>query len=181
MKKLLILVAVILGVGTVSAQKFARINSQEIVFSMPEISEIEKNLQALEKDWKEQLEQIMVEFNNKQLEFEKSQATLSASMKQMKQKELQDLQQRFYENQQMADQELNKKKQELLEPVFNKVQEAINKVGKAGGYICVFDATSGLVYVDEAQVTDIAPLVRKELGIAEAAATPAKTGTPAKK
>jgi outer membrane protein len=179
MKKLLILVAVILGVSTVSAQKFARINSNDIVMAMPEVTEIEKNLQTLAKDWQEQLEQIQVEFNNKALEFEKSQATLSASMKQMKQKELQDLQQRFAENQQMAQQEMDKKQQELFEPVHKKVQDAIDKVAKAGGYIAVFNTmVPSFVYIDEAQVVDIAPLVRKELGLA---ATPATPATPNKK
>lgn len=168
MKKLLILVAAILGVSTVSAQKFARIDSQEIVMALPEVAEVEKNLEALVKDWREQLEQIQVEFNNKLADFEKNQATMSTSIKQMKQRELQDLQQRIAENQQIAQQEIEKKQAELLEPLHNKVQNAINKVAKAGGYIAVLNtAIPSFVYIDEAQVADIAPLVRKELGIAE--------------
>ena len=177
MKKLLgltLLAVAVFGISTASAQKFARINSQEVVLAMPELTEIQKNLEALEKDWAEQLEQIQVEFNNKLADFEKNQATMAASIKQMKQQELQQLQQRFGEIQQLAQQDMQKKQAELFEPVHKKAQEAINKIAKAAGYLAVFESAT-LVYFDEAQLVDIAPLVKKELGIVEKpAAAPAK-------
>ena len=170
MKKLFILIAAILGVCTVSAQKFARINMQDVVTAMPEFAEAEKNLEAFGKDLQEQMEQIQVEFNNKLADFQKNQATMAASIKQMKQQELEQLQQRFAEFQQIAQQDFQKKQQELLEPLQEKAQNAINKVAKANGYIAVIDTSvPSFAYVDEAQVVDIAPLVKKELGIAVAA------------
>lgn len=176
MKKLFIVLGVILGISTVSAQKFARINVQEIVMAMPEFDEAQKNLEAFGKDLNEQMEQIQVEFNNKLADFQKNQATMAASVKQMRQQELEQLQQRFSEFQQIAQQDFQKKQAELIEPVQKKAQEAVNKVAKANGYIVVFDiSVPSLAYIDEAQTTDIAPLVKKELGIVAApAATPAK-------
>ena len=171
MKKLLILVAVILGVSTVSAQKFARINSQDIVVAMPEFNEAQKNLELFGKDLQEQMEQIQVEFNNKLADFQKNQATMAASIKQMKQQELEQLQQRFAEFQQIAQQDFQKKEGELLEPVQQKAQEAVNKIAKANGYLAVYNTSiPSLAYFDEAQLVDIAPLVKKELGITEAPA-----------
>ena len=176
MKKLLILIAVILGVSTVSAQKFARINLQDVVVAMPEFEEAQKNLEAFGKDLQEQMEQIQVEFNNKLADFQKNQATMAASIKQMKQQELEQLQQRFGEFQQIAQQDFQKKEAELIEPVQKKAQDAVNKIAKANGYIAVFNTSvPSLAYFDEAQLSDIAPLVKKELGIAEApAVAPAK-------
>lgn len=172
MKKLFIVLGVILGVSTVSAQKFARVNLQEVVVAMPEFEQAQKNLEAFGKDLQEQMEQIQVEFNNKYADFEKNQATMAASVKQMKQQELQQLQQRFSEFQQIAQQDFQKKEAELLEPVQKKAQEAVNKVAKAGGYIAVFNtAVPSLAYIDEAQTVDIAPLVKKELGIVAKPAT----------
>ena len=171
MKKLLgltLLAVAAFGISTASAQKFARINSQEVVFAMPELNEIQKNLEALEKDWAEQLEQIQVEFNNKMADYEKNQATMAATIKQMKQQELQQLQQRFAEFQQFAQQDFQKKEAELLEPVQQKAQDAINKIAKANGFIVVFNtAVPSLIYFDESHLVDIAPLVKKELGIVE--------------
>ena len=175
MKKLLgltLLAVAMLGINTVSAQKFARINLQEIVMAMPKTAEAETNLNALQKDWVEQLEQIQVEINNKYADYQKNQATMTAANKQVREKELVDLQQRLQEVQQLAQQELQKKEHELMEPIQKEAQDAINKVAKANNYIAVFNtAIPSLIYVDESQLVDIAPLVKKELGIVE---TPAK-------
>ena len=168
MKKLFILAAAILAIGTASAQKFARINMQEVVMAMPEFEEAQKNLESFYKDLNEQMEQIQVEFNNKYADFEKNQATMAASVKQIKQQELQQLQQRFAEFQQFAQQDFQKKEAELLEPVQQKAQDAINKIAKANGFIVVFNtAVPSLIYFDESHLVDIAPLVKKELGIVE--------------
>ena len=176
MKKLLgltLLAVAMFGISTASAQKMARINLQEVVIAMPEFEEAQKNLELFGRDLQEQMEQIQVEFNNKMADYEKNQATMAASIKQMKQQELQQLQQRYAEFQQIAQQDFQKKEAELLEPVQKKAQEAINKIAKANGYIAVFNtAVPSLVYFDEAQLTDIAALVKKELGIT--ATTPAK-------
>ena len=109
MKKLFILIAAILGVCTVSAQKFARINLQEIIVAMPEFSAALKNLEAFGKDLQEQMEQIQVEFNNKLADFQKNQENMAASVKQIKQQELEQLQQRYAEFQQIAQQEIRKR------------------------------------------------------------------------
>ncbi len=173
---LTLLAVAMLGVSTASAQKFARINLQEIVIAMPEFEEAQKNLETFGKDLQEQMEQIQVEFNNKLADFQKNQATMAASIKQMKQQELEQLQQRFAEFQQIAQQDFQKKEAELLEPVQKKAQDAVNKISKANGYIAVFNTSvPSLAYFDEAQLTDIAALVKKELGIVEKpAAAPAK-------
>ena len=179
MKKLLgltLLAVAMFGISTASAQKMARINLQEVVIAMPEFEEAQKNLELFGRDLQEQMEQIQVEFNNKMADYEKNQATMAASIKQMKQQELQQLQQRYAEFQQIAQQDFQKKEAELLEPVQKKAQEAINKIAKANGYIAVFNtAVPSLVYFDEAQLVDIAALVKKELGIVDQpAAAPAK-------
>ena len=179
MKKLVgltLLAVAMFGISTVSAQKFARINLQEVVVAMPEFNEAQKNLEAFGKDLQEQMEQIQVEFNNKLADFQKNQATMAASIKQMKQQELEQLQQRYAEFQQIAQQDFQKKEAELLEPIQKKAQDAVNKIAKANGYIAVYNTSvPSLAYFDEAQLTDIAPLVKKELGIVESpAAAPAK-------
>ena len=163
---LTLLAVAMLGVSTASAQKFARINLQEIVIAMPEFEEAQKNLETFGKDLQEQMEQIQVEFNNKLADFQKNQATMAASIKQMKQQELEQLQQRYGEFQQIAQQDFQKKQQELAAPIQEKLTAAIAKVAKAGGFTAVFDTSiPTLAYIDEAQTTDLTPSVKKELGI----------------
>ena len=64
------------------AQKFGRINSQEIVTSMNEFKEAQTQIQAYAKDLDAQLETIGVEFNTKLQEFQQSADTLGDAMRQ---------------------------------------------------------------------------------------------------
>ena len=162
--KLTLVLAMVFSSSAVFAQKLARVNTQEIFAQMPETKEMQTNLDAFGKELQEQLEQIQVEFNNRYAEFEKNQATMNPTVKQMKQAELNGLQQRYAEFQQIAQQDFQKKQQELATPIQEKLDAAIAKVAKAAGYSAVFD-TMAFVYYDEAQVVDINGAVKKELGI----------------
>jgi outer membrane protein len=66
--------------------------------------------------------------------------------------------------QQQAQLQLQEKQAELLNPIIEKANNAINAVAKEGGYIYIYDIRT-LVYVDTVKSTDIGPLVRARLGI----------------
>ncbi|MDB4835397.1 OmpH family outer membrane protein [Cyclobacteriaceae bacterium] len=73
--------------------------------------------------------------------------------------------QREIENFQLeADQALQRKQQELMVPLQNKIQEAIEFVAKEGGYTHIFDGNSMLWMVD-AEKSNITDAVLKKLGI----------------
>lgn len=164
--KLTLAVALMLSATSLFAQKFGRVNTQEIIVAMPETKEMQTNLEAFAKDLQDNLETINVEFNNKLQEFQKNLNTYSDAVRGMKEKELQDLRARSEEFQQVAQQDYQKKQNELLAPIIEKAKNAIDKVSAAGGYLVVFDTSTGtLAYIDEAALTDIAPEVMKELGI----------------
>ena len=171
--KLTLAVALVMGSTTLFAQKFGRINTQEIIMSMPET----KAMETYAKELQDNIETMNVEFNNKLQDFQKNFNTLSDALKEMKQKELEDMRNRTQEFQERAQQEYQKKQNELLAPIIDKAKAAIDKVSAANAYTVVFDTSTGsLAYFDEATLTDIAPQVKKELGItdAPAAAAPAK-------
>lgn len=163
------------GATSLFAQKFGRINTQEVLAAMPEMKELQTNIEAYSKDLQDNMEAIVVEYNNKLQEFNKSFSTMSEAVRQLKEKELNELIQRRNEFEQAAQQDLQNKYNELLAPVIEKAKSAIDKVAGAGGYLAVFDVSTGsLAYFDEATLTDIAPAVKKSLGITDApAATPA--------
>ena len=168
--KLTLTVACVMFSTSLFAQKFGRINLQEIVFAMPEFKEMQTKVEAVGKDWSEQLETIQVEFNNQYTEFQKNRANLSAAAVQVKESELQALQTRYAELQQIAQQDIEKQQGELFLPIQQKAMDAVKKVATAGGYTAVFDMSMpSLAYVNEATVTDLSAAVRKELGITEEA------------
>jgi outer membrane protein len=162
--KLTLVVVAVLCSTNVFAQKLARVNSQEIFAVMPEVKEMEQQLDAFAKELQEQLEIMQVDINNFYMEYEKTQATMNPTVKQMKQAELNDKQQRYAQSQQIAQQDFTKKQQELQAPIQDKLNAAIAKVAKAAGYTAVFDSML-FVYYDEAQVVNIDAAVKKELGI----------------
>ena len=183
--KIVLTVAFVAGSTSVFAQKLGRINMQELVFAMPETAEMQKNLEAYQKELQDQLETIGVEFNNKLNEYTKQvsdkNSTMSDSVRQLKEKELNDLIQRRNDFEQVAQQDLQKRYNELLAPIIDKAKAAIDKVASAGSYLAVFDTSTGsLAYFDEAMLTDLAPAVKKELGITDAPeAAPAAAAAPA--
>ena len=78
--------------------------------------------------------------------------------------EIQGLEQRIATFQQSATTSLQNKEQELLDPMLQKAQEAIDKVAKNGKYTYIFDSSTGvLLYVNDSE--DILPKVKKELGL----------------
>lgn len=173
--KLTLAVVLMLSASSLFAQKFGRVNTQEIIMAMPETKEMQTTMEAYIKDLQDQMEALNVEFNNKLQDFQKNFNTYSDAIRDMKQKELQGLTSRREEFEQIAQQESQKKQNELLAPIIEKAKNAIDKISLAGGYLAVFDTSTGsLAYYDEAALTDIAPEVKKELGITEPAAPAAK-------
>lgn len=169
--KLTLAVALMVSATAVNAQKFGRVDLAAIVTNMAEFKEAEQNLQAYGRDLQDQLEQIQVEFNKLYADYEKNVTTYSDTVRQLKERELAELQKRFQDFQQLAQQDMAKKEAELMNPVYEKANDAVKQVSSAGGYIAIFSTTSdqpasaGLAYFDPAQLTDITPEVKAALGI----------------
>ncbi len=168
--KLTLAVIFMMSATTLFAQKFGRINTQEIITLMPEFKEMQTNMEAYAKTLSDQAEAINVEFRNKLQEFQQNLNTYPESVRDLKQKDLQQLQARSEEFQQIAAEDYQKKQNELLAPIVEKARNAINKVASAEAYTAIFDVSTGsLAYFNETTLTDISPAVKKELGITETA------------
>lgn len=170
--KLTLAVVLMLSTSTVFAQKFGRVDLMAVLTNMPEYKEAQTNLEAYGKDLQNQLEQIMVEYNKLYTEYEKNAATLTDSVRQLKEREIMEIQQRYTDFQQIAQQDMQRKEMEVMNPIYEKANEAVKKVSMAGGYLAVFSTTgdqpggAGLAYFDPTALTDITADVKKELGIA---------------
>jgi outer membrane protein len=168
MKKIIkIALVTIFAVGSTAlyAQKFGRINYSELVQAMPEMDSVSIKMEAATAEYQEHLESLQVELNNKVNDLQKAPATMSESVKQLRQREIQELQERLQQYYQIAQEELNKTQMDLYAPIEARANEAIKKICKAEGIILVFQ-TGAVVYIDEDQTIDILPKVKTELGIA---------------
>ena len=167
--KLTLAVVCVMFSTSLFAQKIGRINTQEIIVNMKEYKEANTQMETYAKDLQAQLETIQVEFNNKLQEYQKAETTMTDAVRQLKEKELTDLQNRIREFQQVAQQDIQKKQAELMAPIEKKANEAIQEVAKAGGYAVILE-TGMMIYFDEAQVKDISAEVKSKLGISATAA-----------
>ena len=154
LKKIALLVVLFaLPLGAM-AQKFAHMNSQEVIVVMPEYTKAQADLEATQS-----------EFNKKVQEFQQQADSLPRNISERRQKELQEMAQRQEEFQQEAYQSMQKAQQDALAPIYKKLDDAIQAVGKAEGAIYIFDlARTPIPYVG-AESVDVTSKVKTQLGI----------------
>jgi len=105
------------------------------------------------------------EYYAKIKEFQDKQATMPESIKQARQSEIGEMEQRISTFNQTAQTDLQKKSQELFAPVIEKVKKAINEVGSENGFIYIFDLSSQSIIYQSPKSNDVTPLVKKKLGL----------------
>ena len=162
MKKIFLIVALALPLA-VSAQKLGHVNQQEIFTMMPELKQIQQKMDTLSGQYETQIANMQEEFNKKVADYQKEEASMPDALKQLRQQELAEMEQRIQLFYQTAQQDIQKKQQELLAPLHEQLTKAIQKVGKENGFTYIFDSMATVYVADDA--IDATPLVKKELGI----------------
>lgn len=166
MKRFFLVAALSVFCTAAFAQKFAHINSQECFQLMPEMDDVRTQMDAIVNENQEVMKSMYDEYQSKAQTYQQKASTWTAAIRESKEKELMEMQDRISETQQSMQQEISDIQNRLTAPVMQKLQDTLNKVAKEGGYIYVFDSSSAL-YIDPAQSTDLTPAVRKALGIKE--------------
>lgn len=145
--------------------KFGHVDSNALLQMMPERLSAQKALETHAKQLEETLGTMKTEFEKKYTEYVSNADSLSPLIRQTKEAELGELQQRIQAFQQQAQQELVKKENELLKPIVEKARKAIDEVGAENGYLYIFDIGTGAILHHSADSQDILPLVKTKLGI----------------
>lgn len=164
MKRILLVSAILLASVSAFAQKFAHVNSAELVQLCPEMDQARETLAAASQEAQDTYQAMMEEFQSKYQVYQQKVSTWTPAVRETKERELTEIQQRIQEFDQSIQQELSQQQNLLLAPIQQKVKEVIEKLAKEGGYVYVFDASS-VLYIDEAQSTDLTPAARKALNI----------------
>ena len=97
--------------------------------------------------------------------YEKEQATLPQNIKERREKELAEMQQKIQQSYQDNQQALAKEQQEKMQAITTKVLDAIKAIGAAGNYVYIMDVTSGIPYISTTLSTDVTAEVKKKLGL----------------
>ena len=163
MKKITFLVLIsLITLSAFSQNKFGYIDSQELLMLMPERKTAESEVQSFAKSLESQLAAMTAEYQESVQDYQSNEASYTDLIKQDKIAEITGLEQRIQAFQQNAQQSLQKKEQELLEPILSKARSAIEEVAIEGNFTYIFDKSVGsILYAKESE--NVLSLVKKKL------------------
>jgi outer membrane protein len=170
MKKIVIFLACALFSGNiVFAQteplKIAYINSTSLLSAMPEKAKADSDVAKYAKSFQDQIDIMMKDYQTKGQDYQAKEKTMTEAMKEVKMKEIQDLQNRIESIQQSAQEKLQQKKADAYQPIIDRADKALKEVAKEKNYDFIFDQAAGGVMVFGKEQYDITPIVKAKLGI----------------
>ncbi len=138
-----------------------------ILSAMPEAKQIESELTDYSRQLETQLDSKMQDFQTKAADYQKNAQTWLPEIRADKEQELQSLQQSIQKFQADAENSLQKKQMQLLQPVYDKIQKAIDQVREENGYSFILSARQGMVSIllSADEQYDVSELVFAKLGV----------------
>ena len=152
------------AMSTVQAQKFGYVNSSAILAEMPEVKQMEANLEALQKQLQKKGQGMVEQLQQDYAAIQQKAASGDLSPKQQEEagKKLEDQQAEIGKFEQDMVKQLQEKRNKELQPILEKVNQAITDVAKENGLQFIFDE-GVILYADESM--DVANLVKAKLGL----------------
>jgi outer membrane protein len=164
MKQILLALAIAFMATTATAQiKLGHANVQEILMVLPERAVAEKEVQDLAKKLETRLQTMSGEYQKKVESFTNERESLSRAEQESQYNEIMDLQKRIEEFRQTAQVEIQNKENALLQPMIEKIERAIESVGKSNGFTYIFDTSTGAVLFEGGE--DVSGLIKTSMGI----------------
>jgi outer membrane protein len=150
----------------VNAQKIGHLNSGNMLTLIPETAKADTGITLFRNDLLMQGDSIAKLFEKDYKVFTEAYkaGTLSQVQSQKRQAELQKQQQYLQSYAQEVDERVANLRQQLLQPILKKLDDAIRAVAKEHGYSFIFDTSTGATLY-AAETDDISTLVKKKLGL----------------
>lgn len=139
--------------------KIGYTNAQEVMSQMPERSQVEQELNDFIQQKRTELQQRTTEFQNAVAEFQQNQENMSEAEIQKREKELTQMETEMTQYRQGLQQQIQQRRAKLLEPLYNRMNEAISTVAERNDLDFVInEATSNgenVVYYAASEKMDI--------------------------
>lgn len=152
MKKIFLTLAIVVACAFgASAQKFALVDMDYILGSIPDYEMANEQLNQLSQRWQKEVEAVAKETETMYKNYQNEMVFLTDDQKKQreaaivaKEKSAAELRQKYFG----PEGELYKKRQSLLKPVQDEVYNAIKKVADERGYQAIFDraTSSDIIY-----------------------------------
>ena len=115
MKKIILIAAMAMMSVAAMAQdfKFGYVDFNEVIMLMPEMDEARKTIEENQKTNEEILMTMYKEYETKMQQYQQNNATWTPAVREMKEKEIMQLEQNLQQNQQVLQQEIQQLQQQL--------------------------------------------------------------------
>jgi outer membrane protein len=150
------------------SQKFGYVNTQDILTKMTEVKIANIQLDAYEKELTAKGEEMVLLFENQYKLYmnEVNAGQLSKVQMAAREEILMGKQEEIKKYEQEADMLMEKKREDLYEPILNKIRTEIDKLGKEGNYTMIFDSSLGLL-LHAIETENLLSVIKVRLGIPE--------------
>jgi outer membrane protein len=167
-------------VGTALGQaKLAYVDSQKILATFPPALDAQKKLEAENNQWAQEFQKMQEDMKALNDKLEQQSLLLSEAKKKEAAQEIQNMaiKAQQYQTEKWGEEgKFFQRRKELLQPVFDKINVIITKIGEEDGYDFIFDTQAGnLLYAKSSHnlTDDVLAKLEKEGSTSGAA----KTGT----
>lgn len=167
--KILILLSalVLAAMPAVAQQKYACVNTDYVLRSIPDYSNAQKRIDKYVEDWTAELVEKQSELETLRSEYEQESYLLPENLKKRRQEEIKAKEQEVRALQQQRfgpGGDLDKKRAELLKPVQDRVWAAIERIAQEKNYGFVFDRAGSPAVLYANKKFDISDDVLESLG-----------------
>lgn len=172
-KSLTIIAAILLLALPATAQKYACVNTDYVLRSIPDYGNAQKRLDKYVTDWQKEIADKVGELDAMRADYEQENYLLPDNLKRRRQEEIKTKEQEIRELQQQrfgAGGDLDKKRAELLKPVQDRVYATIERVAQEKNYAFVFDKAGSATLLFASKKYDISDEVLEMLGYKPSAA-----------
>ena len=153
--------------STAFSQKYAYVDTEYILDNIPEFKDAQDELDDMSKKWQKEIEQLYAKVEEMYKKYQAEAVLLPDDIKQKreeeivtKEKEVKDLQRQYFG----PSGELFQKRQELIQPIQEKVFNAIETIATTSNFAFVFDKAGGTTLLWGNAKFDISDDVLDEVG-----------------
>jgi len=164
-RNLFVAFALFTAFNTVQAQKVAHIDSEQLLMAMPETKSMEPELKKVQQTYADEYNAQATALQAKLKKYDAEAPTQTDVKNEERRLEVQTLQQKIQKYGQTAEQEIQKKRFDLLKPIVEKAQKAVKDVAAEKGAQYVFDSSPGKGLIVFEKGEDLMPAVKTKLGI----------------
>jgi len=164
LRNLIVVFVLFTAFNTIQAQKVAHIDSEQLLMAMPETKAMENELKKVQQTYADEYNGQATALQAKLKKYDAEAPTQTDDKNKERMAEVEGLKEKIQKYAQTADQEIQKKRFDLLKPIIEKAQKAVSDVAKEKGFIYVFDSSPGkglIVFEGD----DLLPAVKTKLAI----------------